>query len=618
MRTAPNSSVVRMPTVSDHPYSRPVPETSNAAFHAAFFLLCACIPWLNPVSGGAMTPAIPLITGWMCISLLFLAFPAWRGSAMAMYAGVFVLVTSLGGLLFDRSWQLLAIGLLMIGAAAAVGARMAQDAAEASGPGRRPLLAAGVRLIAWAWLLAGLLNAGIGLLQYFQHTAWLGELVNHAPVGQVYGNLRQRNQYATLMNIALWALWYLWQCGALQQLAGRWLGRHAGTLLAWLLMLPLAVCTALTLSRTGLVQLALLLALLAWWDWRRPADQRQAGQPSRAAVLLWLVALVLCYLAAGYVMPHLAGMTDILLRLEGKDSRACISRTVLWGNVLQLIAQKPLAGWGWGELDYAHYYANYPGMRFCDMLDNAHNLPLHLAVELGVPVALLVCAGVLVWIIRTRPWAEASPERQLMWGVLAAIGMHSLLEYPLWYAPFQLACGLALGVLWVMPAEQMRRAPAGANAPAPMADGEGTAAAPDAAVQQRHWLKAQYAVAVLMLLGLFYASFDFVRVTQLYTVPEDRVWPFANHTLAQASRTPLYQNAVRFAGISTIPLTRLNAEAQLAEARQLMHFSPEARVVERIIEALRLLGRDAEAQQAEAHFRAVYPREYAQWERERH
>ena len=94
-----------------------------------------------------MTPAIPLITGWMCISLLFLAFPAWRGSAMAMYAGVFVLVTSLGGLLFDRSWQLLAIGLLMIGAAAAVGARMAQDAAEASGPGRRPLLAAGVRLI---------------------------------------------------------------------------------------------------------------------------------------------------------------------------------------------------------------------------------------------------------------------------------------------------------------------------------------------------------------------------------------------------------------------------------------------------------------------------------------
>lgn len=584
-----------MSTVSERSLSRPVPETSNAAFHAAFFLICASIPWLNPVAGGAMTPAIPLLTGWMCISLLFLAFPAWRGNAMAVYASAFVLVAALGGLLFDRAWQLLALGVLMIGAAAAVGARMAQDDHAAASEGRALPLAGGVRLIAWAWLLAGLLNAGIGLLQYFQHTAWLGELVNHATVGQVYGNLRQRNQYATLMNIALWSLWYLWQCGALQQLAGRWLGRHAGTLLAWLLMLPLAVCMALTLSRTGLVQLAVLLVLLAWWDLRRPPAARHAGQPSRTAVLLWLVALVLCYLAAGYVMPHLAGMTDILLRLEGKDSRACISRTVLWGNVLQLIAQKPLTGWGWGELDYAHYQASYPGMRFCDMLDNAHNLPLHLAVELGVPVAVLFCAVVLFWALRARPWAENSPARQLAWGVLAAIAVHSLLEYPLWYAPFQLACGLALGVLWA---------------------GAGTGSARQAEEQTRYWLRGQHLVAVLMLLGLFYASFDFVRVTQLYTAPEERVWPFASNTHAQASRTPLYQNAVRFAGISTIPLTEQNAEVELAEARRLMHFSPEARVVQRIIEALRLLGRDAEADEAQAHFREVYPLEYRQWEHE--
>ena len=84
-----------MSTVSERSLSRPVPETSNAAFHAAFFLICASIPWLNPVAGGAMTPAIPLLTGWMCISLLFLAFPAWRGNAMAVYASAFVLVAAL-------------------------------------------------------------------------------------------------------------------------------------------------------------------------------------------------------------------------------------------------------------------------------------------------------------------------------------------------------------------------------------------------------------------------------------------------------------------------------------------------------------------------------------------
>ena len=618
-----------MSLVSERSPFRPVPETSNAAFHAAFFMLCACVPWLNPVAGGAMTPAIPLLTGWMCISLLFLAFPSWRSSPSAVYAGAFIVVASLGGLVFDRAWQLLALGMLMIGAAAAVGARMAQDDAAVAAQGHKPALYAGVRLIAWAWLLAGLLNAGIGLLQYFQHTAWLGDLVNHAAAGQVYGNLRQRNQYATLMNIALWALWYLWQCGALQQLVGRWLGRHGGALLAWLLMLPLAVCMALTLSRTGLVQLAVLLVLLAWWDWRRPAGDKQEGQPSRPAVMLWLGGILVAYLAAGYVMPHLAGMTDILVRLEGKDSRACISRTVLWGNVLQLTAQKPWTGWGWGELDYAHYYANYPGTRFCDMLDNAHNLPLHLAVELGAPLALLFCAVVLVWLWRSRPWAEQSSARQLMWGVLAAIGVHSLLEYPLWYAPFQLACGLTLGALWATAARTRgQKTPAGRLPQAARAVEQGaatgvategaTTGSPVVAPAERHWLKAQYAVAVLMLLGLFYASFDFVRVTQLYTAPEDRVWPFANNTVAQASRTPLYQNAVRFAGISTIPLTEQNAAEQLAQAQRLMHFSPEARVVERIIKALQLLGREAEAQQAIAHFRTVYPREFADWEREQH
>ena len=57
---------------------------------------------------------------------------------------------------------------------------------------------------------------------------------------------------------------------------------------------------------------------------------------------------------------------------------------------------------------------------------------------------------------------------------------------------------------------------------------------------------------------------------------------------------------------------------ELAQAQRLMHFSPEARVVERIIKALQLLGREAEAQQAIAHFRTVYPREFADWEREQH
>ena len=556
---------------------------------AWLFLLCACIPWLNPVAGGAMTPAIPLITGWVCIAVLLLLFPALHAGAMAGYLAAFLVTGAVLGILLDVSWQLLMLGCLMMGAAALVGSRLAQqDVLEPQQQGGDA-----VALIAWSWLMAGLLSALIGLLQYFQLTAWLGGLVNHAPAGQVYGNLRQRNQYASLMNIALWALWYLWYSGRLQRLwghAGQLRPRTAG-LVALLLMLPLAVSMGLTLSRTGMVQMLLTIVLMLWWTWRLP-EQGRIGR--RRNVLLWLLALALTYLVSSYVLPHWLGGVDIMVRVQGADSRMCISRTVLWGNVLDLIAQRPWSGWGWGQLDIAHYYANYGDTRFCDMLDNAHNLPLHLAIELGLPVAVLFCLLLAGWVLWSRPWAERSARRQLMWGVLAVIGIHSLLEYPLWYAPFQLACGLALGVL--LASQRPLRA---------RAEGAG--------LQGRSWLLAQQLVAVVMLSGLAYASFDFVRVTQLYTAPEARAWLFRDNTLAQAQRTPLYQNAVNFAMLSTVPLTPANAGAELARAQALMHYSPEARVVQRIIEAQLLLGQTAAAEQTRQHFRQVYPQQHDAW-----
>ena len=609
--------------------ARPAPNTARAAAIAAFFLPLSVLPWLNPVAGGAMTPAIPLLVGWTCMALLFAGLPVPYASQRSFYAGLLLLGIAVIGFASNASWQMLAFGLLMMATAAVVAMRLVQDPALQP---RTPLATAehmhtGIALIAWSWLLAGFLNACIGLLQHFQHTAWLGGLINHAPVGQVYGNLRQRNQFATLMNMALWALWYLWQNGALLPASSALLkktGRNGARILpatlAWVLMLPLAICTALTLSRGGMVQLAALMLMLACWTLRRkPADfaafannsalHNVTNSPAhasshntsatRAQILAWLAGLLLAYLATAYVLPHLYGGTDIALRLAGLDSHACISRTVLWGNVLHLVAQKPLTGWGWGELDFAHYSANYSQMRFCDMLDNAHNLPLHIAVELGVPIAVLACAAVLWWLLRQRPWAELAPARQLAWGVLDAIGIHSLLEYPLWYAPVQLACGLALGLL----------AATGNKHPCTNGtDSNSNDASCAQAPRHNPALRlAQRATAALLLLALAYASFDFVRVTQLYTVAQSRVWPFKQNTQAQAERSRLFHNAVLFAKLSTEPVTPQTAATQLAQAQKLMHYSPERRVAKRIIECLHALGRHNEAQAAQAHLDVVYP-----------
>ena len=53
-----------------------------------------------------------------------------------------------------------------------------------------------------------------------------------------------------------------------------------------------------------------------------------------------------------------------------------------------------------------------------------------------------------VWLVwRARPWRETQPLRQLAWVVLALILVHSLLEYPLWYGPFQIAALLSVWIL---------------------------------------------------------------------------------------------------------------------------------------------------------------------------
>ena len=67
------------------------------------------------------------------------------------------------------------------------------------------------RGLAWGWLLAGLLSSLIALLQYTGHSAAWAPWVNLTPAGEAFANLRQRNQFATLTNMALASLcWVVW------------------------------------------------------------------------------------------------------------------------------------------------------------------------------------------------------------------------------------------------------------------------------------------------------------------------------------------------------------------------------------------------------------------------
>jgi hypothetical protein len=439
-----------------------------------------------------------------------------------------------------------------------------------------------VPTIVLAWVGAASTSAVMALLQYLGLAAHFSPWVNFVEAGQAYANLRQRNQLATLLAIGLSALLCLQARPASGQDTqvqwNTWARRavHTGAVLV------LVAADAASGSRTGLLQLLLLLAL--GFVWKR-------GQTT-------LLVALLGYLLAAVLLPQLAGLdplhSGILGRMEEAPS-ACSSRLTLWSNVLHLIAQKPWLGWGWGELGYAHFVTLYQGPRFCEILGNAHNLPLHLAVELGLPFAVL-CCGLMVWLVlRARPWCERDATRQLAWSVLAVIGLHSLLEYPLWYGPFQLATVLSLWLLWPR-----------AELPVPVSRLESS---PRWTVQATLTQTA----AGLLLLVCAYAGWDYWRISQIYLAAPERAQAYRENTLEKIRGSWLFAKQVKFAELGITPLTQANAPQINTLAKDMLHFSPEARVAEKLIDSAVLLGDEAQATYYVPRYQAAFPQDYAAW-----
>ena len=530
---------------------------SEGATASLFCLALLLLPWLDPFASGPSSAVAPWLFSAVCAAIASgiqrpgALHPAWTLALVGLAAWA---VLRSG---WNPDTLALAAGCLLVYMAGGI----------AVADSKQP-----VRGIGLSWLLAAAVSTALALLQYFGAADPFAPWISASAVGEAFANLRQRNQFASLTVIGMAsALWLF------RRDLQRW---PALVSMAWL-----AIGNAATTSRTGLAQMLVLGLLACFW----PGPRRQRAMLCLAGLLAYLLAA----LALPWLLEATTGVegTRLWERVAAVDT--CSSRAVLWSNVLHLIAQRPWLGWGWGELDYAHFATLYDGPRFCDILDNAHSLPLHVAVELGVPAALLLCAGLLWATLAAKPWRETDPARQMAWAVLALMAVHSLLESPLWYGPFQIALGLCLGLLW--PASR------GAATPPLAAAGPGAT----------RWLAA---VAVGICI---YAAWDYRRVSQIYLPPEARAAEYRDDPLPKIRRSWLFGSQARFAELTITPLTRANAAWTFDTARALLHYSPEPRVIEKLLESAIVLGRENEILLDLARFRAAFPEAYTAWSKSR-
>ncbi len=548
------------------------PSASATIFRNILLVVCVVMPWLNPFAVGPSTAVMPLLLSWMCVACLgLLVFelplvpqPTTRLAlyGLGLFMGMLTALLTVPQVVDHALTAGLITALLSVGLMTRVGLHVAW-----CGSGL-------VRWVAWAWVLAAVFSSVLAVLQYLGLAQALSPWVNQPLPGDAFANLRQRNQFASLTSLGLVAGLAVWA-----HRARRGAVTPRTLACAWLVLNVLAIGVACSASRTGAVQWVVIGGLAALWAWRNSYPSKSLGGLAlMAPVLVVLWSVLMPWLAA---QLHIQTGVSVISRLAGhaQDYGVCGQRQVLWSNMWVLLVQRPWLGWGWGETDFAHFMTAYPGLRFCDMLDNAHNLPLHLAVELGLPLAIALVGGAVVWALQRQPWRERDPWRSMAWGVLTVLTLHSLVEYPLWYGPFQMTLGLALGLLWSRP-----------NAQRP--DAVGPIAQRPSSVSQA-WA---ITLACLLFLGCLYAAWDFNRVAQIYRAPAQRDAMYRDDPLAHAKASWLFRNQAEFAELTVQTVTTDNAQHVFTLASRLMHYSPEPRVVERLIDSAKLLGHDELAQ----------------------
>ncbi len=425
------------------------------------------------------------------------ALPRSRGS-LALLASLALLVLSAVAASFWAAapWPLsLSAAGTLLGAALAVAVGAS---AQRAGLGDRAFEACCVALT-----IAGVASSFIGLMQVFAPGLPDGDWIAVAAIaGRATGNLRQPNHLSSLL---LWSI-----VGAVWLGDRRVIYREIGAMLAilftWVVML--------SASRTG----AIGIVTLAAWG----LLDRRLARTTRLVLLALPIAFAVFWAGTtGWAhATHQAFGAEA--RFTGSGIYVSYSRYGVWANALALIAQHPWLGVGFGEFNFAWTLTPFPG-RPVAFFDHAHNIALQFAVELGLPLAAAVLGLMtyaLVWALRNALGSgrtlgarfstlrrgddddidDGAPMPRAAFVMVLMVGMHSLLEYPLWYAYFLLPTAFLFGLCLESPSA---------------AD---TAASEHA---EPNVTRPFVLASMLLILGATLAVYDYLRVVIIFAPPAD-------------------------------------------------------------------------------------------------
>lgn len=368
--------------------------------------------------------------------LVFLPFTYYRGfypvttfytECIAFLVGIIVFAL----FLFDlqqKPLRLPRIALLPLGLAIVIGMQMAISPLLVMASGQ-----AGVLYLLWAALImmaAHHAAQAFGLIKLADFIAWyllaggvwnaLSEL-NHLNNSELFGvgTIGQSNQLCDYLFLSCCSLLYLF----------------ARQLLGWrILIFCLLLLTAelgLASSRSGVLYLFAGGVLVGLW---RRMDDQAGYQRLRSGYLLF----ALLYIAWQIIYP-LLGFTTGMTRLAAvaSDANTPSLRLFFWKDAWDIFLQYPWLGAGFGEFDWAffmHGQIHDHGV-INNRIEHAHNIFMQLLAEMGMVGTLWLIAIGGLW-FKNVLQSKSDSAKWWCFALLSVMGIHSLLEYPLWLSNF--------------------------------------------------------------------------------------------------------------------------------------------------------------------------------------
>ena len=287
-------------------------------------------------------------------------------------------------------------------------------------------------------LMTGAMLQDIVVILQTLHQDWTGGWINYIKPGQAYsGNIGQRNLLAHYLSWGVLASAYLVYQKKLGHITG------------WTVLIFQAAILGAVNSKTLILYMFVILILLTiakFWQKQLP----------KSIIKTLAVTVVLVLIFQAITLPIISSLQDTLATNMSSIERLTNnpeynSRLAEWHKAWLIFLHNPWFGTGWSSYSYQGFVVSLDP-RFAGSLSgnsvftHTHNIVMNLLAETGLIGSSIILGGFayLLKPLLSKRWVV---ETVVILAMIVVTTIHSLLEFPLWYAHFFLVFVILLSIL---------------------------------------------------------------------------------------------------------------------------------------------------------------------------